>query len=118
MINAAQEIKLGEADVVLTGGAENMSLAPCKSTTPPLPPRGHTRASRLTQPLGVLDTLSGASRFGNKYGVDLKLEDSLAAALTDRVPNPTPSKSGSSAKWVVERLGLTLDWLGCSGYHC
>ncbi len=30
MINAAQEIKLGEADVVLTGGAENMSLSPCE----------------------------------------------------------------------------------------
>ncbi|GAA5887453.1 hypothetical protein JCM6882_002535 [Rhodosporidiobolus microsporus] len=28
IINAAQEIKLGEADVVLTGGAENMSLSP------------------------------------------------------------------------------------------
>jgi acetyl-CoA acetyltransferase len=30
IINAAQEIKLGEADVVLTGGAEQMSLSPCK----------------------------------------------------------------------------------------
>ncbi|KAM0748295.1 thiolase [Meredithblackwellia eburnea MCA 4105] len=64
VVNAAQEIKLGEADVVLTGGSENMSLSPY--------------------------TLSGKSRFGNKYGVDLKLEDSLAAALTDRVPTPTP----------------------------
>jgi hypothetical protein len=32
IINAAQEIKLGEADVVLTGGTENMSLSPCSSS--------------------------------------------------------------------------------------
>lgn len=34
IINAAQEIKLGEANVVLTGGAENMSLSPCSSPPP------------------------------------------------------------------------------------
>lgn len=37
VINAAHEIKLGEAHVVLTGGAENMSLAPCSSFPPPPP---------------------------------------------------------------------------------
>ena len=30
IINAAQEIKLGEADVVLTGGSEQMSMSPCQ----------------------------------------------------------------------------------------
>ncbi|GAA5821506.1 hypothetical protein JCM11251_004655 [Rhodosporidiobolus azoricus] len=79
IINAAQEIKLGEADVVLTGGTENMSLSPY--------------------------TLSGASRFGNKYGVDLKLEDSLAQALTDRVPNPTPM--GITAENLANKHGIT-----------
>ncbi|GAA6034905.1 hypothetical protein JCM8097_009361 [Rhodosporidiobolus ruineniae] len=81
IINAAQEIKLGEADVVLTGGAENMSLSPY--------------------------TLSGASRFGNKYGVDLKLEDSLAQALTDRVPNPTPM--GITAENLANKYGITRE---------
>lgn len=79
IINAAQEIKLGEADVVLTGGAEQMSLSPY--------------------------TLSGASRFGTRYGVDLKLEDSLAAALTDRVPNPTPM--GITAENLASKYGIT-----------
>ncbi|GAA5834342.1 hypothetical protein JCM3766R1_005188 [Sporobolomyces carnicolor] len=79
IINAAQEIKLGEADVVLTGGAEQMSLSPY--------------------------TLSGASRFGTRYGVDLKLEDSLAAALTDRVPNPTPM--GITAENLANKYGIT-----------
>ncbi|GAA5856319.1 hypothetical protein JCM9279_006421 [Rhodotorula babjevae] len=79
VINAAQEIKLGESHVVLTGGVDNMSLSPYN--------------------------LSGASRFGNKYGVDLKLEDSLAQALTDRVPNPTPM--GITAENLATKYGIT-----------
>ncbi|GAA5923049.1 hypothetical protein JCM1841_000293 [Sporobolomyces salmonicolor] len=81
IINAAQEIKLGEAHVVLTGGSENMSLSPY--------------------------TLSGESRFGSKYGIDLKLEDSLAAALTDRVPNPTPM--GITAENLANKFGITRE---------
>jgi hypothetical protein len=82
IINAAQEIKLGEADVVLTGGTENMSLSPC--TFLPFSALSSTVTHQF-----IADTLSGASRFGTKYGIDLKLEDSLAQSLTDRVPNPT-----------------------------
>ncbi|GAA5949853.1 hypothetical protein JCM21900_004225 [Sporobolomyces salmonicolor] len=81
IINAAQEIKLGEAHVVLTGGSENMSLSPY--------------------------TLSGESRFGSKYGIDLKLEDSLAAALTDRVPNATPM--GITAENLANKFGITRE---------
>jgi acetyl-CoA acyltransferase 2 len=51
------------------------------------------------------DTLSGASRFGNRYGIDLKLEDSLAAALTDRVPVPTPM--GITAENLANKYGIT-----------
>ncbi|SCV71154.1 BQ2448_2742 [Microbotryum intermedium] len=86
IINAAQEIRLGEADVVLTGGAESMSLAPYN--------------------------LSGASRWGTRYGVDLKLEDSLAAALTDRVPNPTPM--GITAENLSDKFGITRE--ECDAY--
>ncbi|TNY16984.1 Thiolase, N-terminal domain-containing protein, partial [Rhodotorula diobovata] len=81
VINAAQEIKLGESHVVLTGGVDNMSLSPY--------------------------SLSGASRFGNKYGVDLKLEDSLAQALTDRVPKPTPM--GITAENLATKYGITRE---------
>lgn len=56
VINGAQEIQLGDSDVVLCGGVENMSLAPYVT-------RGH--------------------RFGIRLGVDLKLEDSLWTSLTD-----------------------------------
>ncbi|GAA6000282.1 hypothetical protein JCM10207_007939 [Rhodosporidiobolus poonsookiae] len=86
IIDAAKEIKLGEADVVLTGGAENMSLSPY--------------------------TLSGASRFGTRYGVDLKLEDSLAQALTDRVPKPTPM--GITAENLSNKYGITREQ--CDAY--
>jgi acetyl-CoA acyltransferase 2 len=97
VINAAQEIKLGEADVVLTGGAENMSLSPCEwQTLGSTGFRSGTVFGADSIAFRITDTLSGASRFGNKYGVDLKLEDSLAAALTDRVPNPTPSEHNST----------------------
>lgn len=64
IINAVQEINSGDSHVVLTGGTESMSLAPY--------------------------TLHGVRFGGGKYGVDLKLVDSLAAALTDMVPQPTP----------------------------
>ncbi|KAG0228116.1 3-ketoacyl-CoA thiolase, mitochondrial [Actinomortierella wolfii] len=63
IINAAQEIKVGDANIVLTGGAESMSLSPY--------------ALRNV-------------RWGTRFGVDLKLEDTLAAALVDRFPKETP----------------------------
>lgn len=64
VINAVQEIKVGDSHVVLTGGTESMSLAPY--------------------------TLHGVRFGGGKFGVDLKLVDSLMSALTDIVPKPTP----------------------------
>ncbi|KAI7864754.1 Thiolase, N-terminal domain-containing protein [Spinellus fusiger] len=64
VMNAAQEIALGESDIVLAGGTENMSLSPF--------------------------TLSGHSRWGNRLGVNLSLQDSLWSSLTDQYPNPTP----------------------------
>ncbi|KAI9183244.1 3-ketoacyl-CoA thiolase, mitochondrial [Blastocladiella emersonii ATCC 22665] len=63
VINAAHEILAGEAKVVLTGGSESMSQAPY-----------------------ALRDL----RWGTRYGVDLKGEDTLAAALVDRFPTVTP----------------------------
>lgn len=56
VIYGAQEIVLGDSQVVLCGGTENMSLAPY--------------------------TVRG-NRFGTRLGVDLKLEDSLWAGLFD-----------------------------------
>lgn len=84
-IRAAQEIALGVSSLVLTGGSDNMSLSPY--------------------------TLSGSSRFGNKYGIDLKLEDSLAHSLIDRFPNPTPM--GITAENLAEKYGLSRQvvWL-------
>ncbi|KAL0093145.1 Thiolase, N-terminal domain-containing protein [Phycomyces blakesleeanus] len=86
LINGAQEIQLGESDVVLTGGAESMSLAPY--------------------------TLSGQSRWGTRLGVDLTLKDSLWTALTDQYPNPTPM--GITAENLAEKYGITKD--ECDAY--
>ena len=81
VINASQEIRSGDAEVVLTGGTESMSLSPY--------------------------TLHGV-RFGNtRYGVDLKLADSLATALVDQVPVPTPM--GITAKNLAEKYGITRE---------
>ena len=55
-MSGAQDICMGEAAVVLCGGTESMSLAPYSV-------RGN--------------------RFGTRFGVDLKLEDTLWAGLTD-----------------------------------
>ncbi|KAK1921183.1 acetyl-coenzyme A acyltransferase 2 [Papiliotrema laurentii] len=80
-ITAAQHISLGEAHVCLTGGAEAMSMSPY--------------------------TLSGASRWGNRYGVDLKLEDSLAAALVDQNPGGTKTPMGITAENLAKKYGIT-----------
>uniref|UniRef100_A0A8C1P1E4 3-ketoacyl-CoA thiolase, mitochondrial n=1 Tax=Cyprinus carpio TaxID=7962 RepID=A0A8C1P1E4_CYPCA len=56
IINGAQEICLKESEVVLCGGSESMSQAPYAVRN---------------------------IRFGTKFGVDLKLEDTLWAGLTD-----------------------------------
>lgn len=82
IINASQEIHLGESDVVLTGGAENMSLSPYN--------------------------LHGVRFGGGKYGVDLKLVDSLAAALTDMVPTPTPMGEYLEGRLLLEWRRFTL----------
>jgi acetyl-CoA acyltransferase 2 len=79
IINAVQEIKVGDANVVLTGGTESMSMAPY--------------------------TLHGVRFGGGKFGVDLKLVDSLAAALTDVFPTPTPM--GITAENLGEKYGIT-----------
>eukprot|EP01098_Paradermamoeba_levis_P010190 TRINITY_DN4281_c0_g1_i1.p1 TRINITY_DN4281_c0_g1~~TRINITY_DN4281_c0_g1_i1.p1 ORF type:complete len:395 (-),score=144.27 TRINITY_DN4281_c0_g1_i1:107-1291(-) len=56
VINACHELLLGEQEIVLAGGSENMSMAPYH----------------------VYD-----ARWGTKLGSDLKMQDSLWAALTD-----------------------------------
>ncbi|CAO1623202.1 unnamed protein product [Sympodiomycopsis kandeliae] len=81
VINAVQDIKTGDGDLILTGGSESMSLAPY--------------------------TLHGVRFGGGKYGVDLKLVDSLAAALTDMVPKPTPM--GITAENLAEKYGITRE---------
>lgn len=81
VINAVQDVKTGDGDLILTGGTENMSLAPY--------------------------TLHGVRFGGGKYGVDLKLVDSLAAALTDMVPKPTPM--GITAENLATKYGITRE---------
>ena len=39
-------------------------------------------------------------RFGNRYGVDMKLEDSLAAALVDQNPGGTKTPMGSELAFL------------------
>lgn len=79
VVNAAQEILLGESEIVLAGGTENMSLAPF--------------------------TLSGSSRWGIKLGQDPKLQDTLWSALTDQYPTPTPM--GITAENLAEKYNIS-----------
>ncbi|KAI8353415.1 Thiolase, N-terminal domain-containing protein [Mortierella sp. GBAus27b] len=86
VINAAQEIKSGDANIVLTGGSESMSLAPFA-----------LRKVRFDSP---------------RFGVDLKLEDTLAAALVDRFPTETPM--AITAENLAVEHGITR--LQCDEY--
>ncbi|CAO1617907.1 unnamed protein product [Parajaminaea phylloscopi] len=81
IINAVQDIKTGDGDLLLTGGTESMSQAPY--------------------------TLHGVRFGGGKYGVDLKLVDSLAAALTDMYPTPTPM--GITAENLATKYGISRE---------
>ncbi|TPX64192.1 hypothetical protein SpCBS45565_g06041 [Spizellomyces sp. 'palustris'] len=78
VINGAQEIILGEADVVLTGGTENMTQAPY-----------------------ALRNI----RAGTRYGVDQKLEDTLAHALVDSFPQRVPM--GITGENLGKKYGIT-----------
>lgn len=81
LINAVQEIKVGDSNVVLTGGTENMSQAPY--------------------------TLHGVRFGGPRFGKDLKLVDSLFCALTDAYPTPTPM--GVTAENLAVKYGITRE---------
>ncbi|KAI8820786.1 Thiolase, N-terminal domain-containing protein [Fimicolochytrium jonesii] len=78
VINGAQEIILGEAEVVLAGGTESMTQAPYALRN---------------------------ARFGTRYGVDQKLEDTLAHALVDSFPEKTPM--GITAENLAKQYGIT-----------
>ncbi|ORZ36169.1 Thiolase, N-terminal domain-domain-containing protein [Catenaria anguillulae PL171] len=78
IINAAHEILCNESQIVLTGGSESMSQSP----------------------YALRDI-----RWGTRYGVDLKAEDTLAAALVDRFPTQTPM--GITAENLAKQYKLT-----------
>ena len=46
-------------------------------------------------------------RWGTRYGVDLKLEDSLAATLVDQYPTKTPM--GITAENLGEKYNITRE---------
>merc|ERR1711942_421573 len=79
IVNGVQEILVGDSDVVLTGGSDNMSACP----------------------YAVRDI-----RFGTKLGSDPKLEDMMWASLTDALSN-TPM--GVTAENLAEKYGLPRD---------
>ncbi|KAI8814274.1 Thiolase, N-terminal domain-containing protein [Cladochytrium replicatum] len=80
VINGAQEIMTGEANIVLAGGTESMSQAPY--------------------------VLRGI-RTGTRYGVDQILEDSLSQALVDHYPKKTPM--GITAENLGKEYNITRE---------
>merc|ERR1711936_643229 len=79
IVNGCQDIALGDAQVVMTGGTDNMSACP----------------------YAVRDI-----RFGTRLGSDPKLEDMMWASLTDALSN-TPM--GVTAENLAEKYGLTRE---------
>lgn len=81
IINGAQAIQLGEAEVSLCGGTENMSQSPYA-------------------------VYGQHARFGISLGMGLQLQDTLWSALTDTYSN-TPM--GITAENLAEKYGLTRE---------
>ncbi|XP_078666376.1 3-ketoacyl-CoA thiolase, mitochondrial-like [Branchiostoma floridae x Branchiostoma belcheri] len=79
MVNGAQDIIMGDAEIVLTGGSESMTQAPF-----------------------VLRN----ARFGTRLGLDLNLEDTLWTGLTDQHIN-TPM--GVTAENLGEKYDISRE---------
>jgi acetyl-CoA acyltransferase 2 len=79
IVNGAHEIMLGDNDVVLTGGAENMSLAP--------------------------HCVRGI-RFGVRLGTDVIMEDSLWQGLIDQ---GCKTPMGVTAENLAEKYGISRE---------
>ena len=79
IVNGAQEILLGDADIVLTGGTESMSQAP---------------------------HVARGLRWGTRLGLDPRLEDSLWASLTDSYAG---CAMGITAENLAESHGITRE---------
>jgi len=79
IVNGVQEILVGDAEIVLTGGTDNMSAAP----------------------YAVRDI-----RFGTRLGVDPKLEDMMWTSLTDMLAK-TPM--GVTAENLAEKYNITRE---------
>ncbi|KAI8620295.1 Thiolase, N-terminal domain-containing protein [Chytriomyces sp. MP71] len=78
VVNGAQDIFSGDAEISLVGGTENMSQAPY--------------------------ALRGV-RTGTRYGVDQPLEDTLAHGLIDQYPKKTPM--GITAENLAAKHNIT-----------
>jgi len=79
IVNGVQEILVGDSEVVLTGGTDNMSACP----------------------YAVRDI-----RFGTRLGMDPKLEDMMWTSLTDMLAK-TPM--GVTAENLAEKYGVTRE---------
>lgn len=79
VINAAQEIILGESNIALVGGTESMTQAPYMVRN---------------------------IRFGTRLGMDLQLEDMLWAGLTDSY---TKMPMAITAENLAEQYGITRE---------
>lgn len=79
VINAAQEIVLGESNIALVGGTESMTQAPYMVRN---------------------------IRFGTRLGMDLQLEDMLWAGLTDSY---TKMPMAITAENLAEQYGITRE---------
>ena len=79
IVNGVQEILVGDSDIVLTGGTDNMSASP----------------------YAVRDI-----RFGTRLGVDPKLEDMMWTSLTDQL-SKTPM--GVTAENLAVKYNVTRE---------
>ena len=79
IVNGVQEILVGDSDIVLTGGTDNMSASP----------------------YAVRDI-----RFGTRLGMDPKLEDMMWTSLTDQL-SKTPM--GVTAENLAAKYGVTRE---------
>ncbi|GAB6171039.1 thiolase family protein [Paradesulfitobacterium aromaticivorans] len=115
---AADRIRLGEADVMLAGGAENMSMVPIGGHKPAPNPYMMVNAPQVYMSMGIT-----AENVAAKYGISREEQDSFAVQSHSKaytaqaegrfteeiVPIPLPAWGEKNQKWLSADEGIRPD---------
>ena len=99
---------MGDSEIVLTGGTDNMSASPYAVRDIRFAPSNVDKFNRVINVVmkNLFDTTLTFTRFGTRLGADPKLEDMMWTSLTDLL-SKTPM--GVTAENLAAKYGVTRE---------